>query len=56
VSTSSAGAHQDKDAIAGSQAVVIEMMTMDSDKHARLLQFVHDRLASRAGSKASLSG
>ena len=37
-------AHQDKDASAGLQSVLIEMMAMDSEKHARLLQFVHDRL------------
>lgn len=41
-------ADRDKDASAGLQRVLIEMMAMDSDKHARLLQFVHDRLASRA--------
>jgi rubrerythrin len=45
-------AHQDKNASAGLQSVLIEMMAMDSDKHARLLQFVHDRLASRARAKA----
>jgi hypothetical protein len=41
-------AHRDKDASTGLQSVLIEIMAMDSDKHARLLQFVHDRLASRA--------
>jgi rubrerythrin len=44
-------ARRDKDASAGLQRVLIEMMAMDSDKHARLLQFVHDRLASRARGK-----
>jgi hypothetical protein len=41
-------AHRNKDASAGLQSALIEIMAMDSDKHARLLQFVHDRLASRA--------
>lgn len=45
-------AHRDKEASAGLQSVLIEMMAMDSDKHARLLQFVHDRLASRARGKS----
>jgi rubrerythrin len=32
----------------GLHSLLLEMMAMDSDKHARLLQFVHDRLAARA--------
>lgn len=45
-------AHRDKAASAGLQSVLMEMMAMDSDKHARLLQFVRDQLASRARGKA----
>jgi hypothetical protein len=45
-------AHRDKGAGPGLQSLLIEMMALDSDKHARLLQFVHDRLASRARGKA----
>jgi len=45
-------AHRDKDVGAGLQSLLIEMMAMDSDKHARLLQFVHDRLATRARAEA----
>ena len=48
-------AHQDKDASAGLQSVLIEMMAMDSEKHARLLQFVHDRLVSRARDRGGRS-
>ncbi|HEY2596126.1 MAG TPA: hypothetical protein VGK33_19720 [Chloroflexota bacterium] len=44
-------AQQDDAARAGLQSVLLEMMAMDSEKHARLLQFVHDRLASRARGK-----
>jgi len=44
-------AQRDNHASAGLQSLLIEMMAMDSDKHARLLQFVHDRLASRARGK-----
>jgi rubrerythrin len=40
-------AHRNKDVSSGLQSLLIEMMAMDSDKHARLLQFVHDRLARR---------
>jgi rubrerythrin len=40
-------AHRQKDVNSGLQSVLIEMMAMDSEKHARLLQFVHDRLARR---------
>jgi len=32
----------------GLQSLLIEMMAMDSEKHARLLEFVRDRLAARA--------
>ena len=32
----------------GLQSLLIEMMAMDSDKHARLLEFVRERLAARA--------
>jgi hypothetical protein len=46
-------AHQDKHASGGLQSVLMEMMAMDSDKHARLLQFVRDRLASRARGKTN---
>ncbi len=44
-------AHRDEQASGGLQSLLIEMMAMDSEKHARLLQFVHDRLASRARGK-----
>jgi len=40
-------AHRQKDVNSGLQSLLIEMMAMDSEKHARLLQFVHDRLARR---------
>ena len=40
-------AHREKDVSSGLHSLLIEMMAMDSEKHARLLQFVHDRLASR---------
>jgi rubrerythrin len=33
---------------AGLHSLLLEMMAMDSEKHARLLQFVRDRLAARA--------
>ena len=41
-------ARREKDIDAGLHSLLIEMMAMDSEKHARLLQFVHDRLATRA--------
>lgn len=41
-------AHRHKDVSPGLQSLLIEMMAMDSEKHARLLQFVRDRLATRA--------
>lgn len=44
-------ANRDRDASAGLQSVLIEMMAMDSEKHAHLLQFVHDRLAARSRNK-----
>jgi rubrerythrin len=40
-------AHREKDVSWGLPSLLIDMMAMDSDKHARLLQFVHDRLAKR---------
>jgi len=40
-------AHREKAVNSGLHGVLIEMMAMDSDKHARLLQFVQDRLAGR---------
>jgi rubrerythrin len=40
-------AQREKDVDSGFQSLLIDMMAMDSDKHARLLQFVHDRLARR---------
>jgi hypothetical protein len=40
-------AHQQKDVNSGIPSLLIEMMAMDSEKHARLLQFVQDRLARR---------
>jgi rubrerythrin len=40
-------AHQGKDVSWGLPSLLAEMMAMDSDKHARLLKFVHDRLAKR---------
>jgi rubrerythrin len=42
-------AHREKDVSEGLQSLLIEMMAMDSDKHARLLQFVYDRLETRVG-------
>lgn len=41
-------ADREKDIDSGLHSLLIEMMAMDSEKHARLLQFVHDRLAARA--------
>jgi len=41
-------AHREKKIDSGLHSLLIEMMAMDSDKHARLLQFVLDRLAARA--------
>jgi rubrerythrin len=41
-------AHQQKGIGSGLHSLLIEMMAMDSEKHARLLQYVHDRLAARA--------
>lgn len=38
-------AHDEKKIGAGLHSVLLEMMAMDSEKHARLLQFVRDRLA-----------
>jgi rubrerythrin len=40
-------AHREKDVSWGLPSLLIEMMAMDSEKHARLLQFVDDRLAKR---------
>jgi hypothetical protein len=41
-------AHREKWIDAGLHSLLLEMMAMDSEKHARLLQFVQDRLAARA--------
>jgi rubrerythrin len=41
-------AHLEKEIDSGLHSLLLEMMAMDSDKHARLLQFVHERLAARA--------
>jgi rubrerythrin len=43
-------AEQEKDINGGLDSLLLEMMAMDSDKHARLLQFVHSRLEGRARS------
>jgi hypothetical protein len=40
-------AHRERDVSWGLPSLLIEMMAMDSEKHARLLQFVDDRLAKR---------
>jgi hypothetical protein len=40
-------AHREKTVNSGLNSLLIEMMAMDSEKHARLLQFVHDRLVQR---------
>jgi hypothetical protein len=44
--------HRDKEAGTELQSLLFEMMAMDSDRHARLLQFVLDRSASRIRDKA----
>jgi len=44
-------AHREKDVGYSLQGVLIEMMALDSEKHARLLEFVHDRLERRARSQ-----
>jgi rubrerythrin len=41
-------ANEEKKIDAGLHSLLLEMMAMDSEKHARLLKFVHDRLAKRA--------
>ncbi|HEY3115877.1 MAG TPA: hypothetical protein VGK54_03970 [Chloroflexota bacterium] len=41
-------AEQEKDINDGLDSLLLEMMAMDSDKHARLLQFVQRRLEARA--------
>jgi rubrerythrin len=41
-------AHVEKGIDEGLHSLLLEMMAMDSDKHARLLQFVQHRLAARA--------
>jgi rubrerythrin len=41
-------AHLEKDIDSGLHSLLLEMMAMDSEKHARLLQFVLNRLISRA--------
>jgi rubrerythrin len=40
-------ANEEKGIDAGLHSLLLEMMAMDSEKHARLLKFVHDRLAKR---------
>jgi hypothetical protein len=41
-------AQREKDIDAGLHSLLLEMMAMDSEKHARLLQFVRQRLEARA--------
>jgi hypothetical protein len=41
-------AHKEKAIDAGLHSVLLEMMAIDSDKHARLLEFVQNRLEARA--------
>ena len=41
-------ADEEKGIDGGLHSLLLEMMAMDSEKHARLLKFVHDRLAKRA--------
>ena len=41
-------AHLEKGIDSGLHTLLLEMMALDSEKHARLLQFVHDRLVARA--------
>jgi len=41
-------AEREKGLDSGLDSLLLEMMAMDSDKHARLLQFVHRRLEARA--------
>jgi rubrerythrin len=41
-------AKREKGIGSGLHSLLLEMMAMDSEKHARLLQFVHDRLVARA--------
>jgi rubrerythrin len=41
-------ARDEKGIDGGLHSLLLDMMAMDSEKHARLLQFVHDRLAARA--------
>jgi hypothetical protein len=41
-------AEQEKGIGGGLHSLLLEMMAMDSEKHARLLHFVHDRLQARA--------
>jgi rubrerythrin len=41
-------ANEEKGIDAGLHSLLLQMMATDSEKHARLLKFVHDRLAKRA--------
>ena len=41
-------ARREKGIDAGLDSLLLEMMAMDSEKHAHLLEFVHDRLVSRS--------
>lgn len=49
-------AQREKGIDSGLHSLLLEMMAMDSEKHARLLQFVHDRLAARAREAGTTSG
>jgi hypothetical protein len=44
-------AHRERQIDAGLHTLLLEMMAMDSDKHARVLQFVERRLAARGRAK-----
>ena len=49
-------AHVEKGIDSGLHSLLLEMMAMDSEKHARLLQFVYDRLSARAREEQNVSG
>jgi rubrerythrin len=44
-------AHKERNVSSGLHSLLLEMMAMDSDKHARLLQFVRERLAARTAAQ-----
>jgi rubrerythrin len=48
-------AHEQRSIDDGLHSLLLEMMAMDSEKHARLLEFVQHRLAKRAHAEQSLS-